>query len=77
MRMPSMPSYNQFRQVLNHYGFRKKREGKRHEVWEKVTPERVFLVFASRKRSETIATTLFHQMLDQAGLTEAEFRAAL
>lgn len=70
-------TYREFRVVLQHVGFRLVRS-KKHETWEKVLPTgEILIVRLSHQMARDISTPLFHQMLKQARLTQAEFFAQL
>ena len=72
-----MPTYREFRTVLQRKGFQLVRSRK-HETWEKTLPGReILLVRISHQSHRDIPTPLFHRMLRQASLTEQEFMAAL
>jgi hypothetical protein len=70
-------TYREFRVVIQRAGFRRVRSRK-HETWEKTLPtEEILLVRLSHQMARDIPTPLFHQMLKQARLTQAEFLALL
>jgi hypothetical protein len=70
-------TYRRFRVVIQRAGFRRVRS-KKHETWEKtlLTGE-ILLVRLSHQMARDIPIPLFHQMLKQARLTQAEFLALL
>jgi len=70
-------TYGDFRVVLRRAGFRLVRSRK-HETWEKVllTGE-ILTVRLSHQHGRDIPTPVFHQMLRQAQLGQAEFFALL
>jgi len=70
-------TYREFRVVIQRAGFRRVRS-KKHETWEKTLPtEEILLVRLSHQMARDIPTPLFHQMLKQTRLTQAEFLALL
>ena len=70
-------TYREFRVVIQRAGFRRVRS-KKHETWEKTLPTgEILLVRLSHQMARDIPTPLFHQMLKQARLTQAEFLALL
>lgn len=70
-------TYREFRVVLQHAGFRLGRS-KKHETWEKtLSTGEILQVRLSHQMSRDIPTPLFHAMLRQARLGQAEFFALL
>jgi hypothetical protein len=70
-------TYREFRVVLQRAGFRLVRTTK-HETWEKTLPTgEILIVRLSHQMARDVPTPLFHQMLKQARLTQAEFFAQL
>lgn len=70
-------TYRDFRVVLQRGGFRLVRSRK-HETWEKTLPGgEILQVRLSHQTGRDIPTALFHGMLRQARLTQAEFLALL
>lgn len=66
-------TYREFRVVLQRAGFRLVRS-KKHETWEKTLPSGEILhVRLSHQMGRDIPTPLFHAMLRQARLSQAEF----
>ncbi|HLC43235.1 MAG TPA: hypothetical protein VJO34_16620 [Methylomirabilota bacterium] len=66
-------TYREFRVVLQRGAFRLVRS-KKHETWEKTLPGgEILQVRLSHQMSRDIPTPLFHTMLRQAGLSQAEF----
>ncbi|MBF8288809.1 MAG: uncharacterized protein HW381_1917 [Candidatus Rokubacteria bacterium] len=69
-------TYRKFRVVIQRAGFRRVR--RKHETWEKTLPtEEILLLRLSHQMARDIPTPLFHQMLKQARVTQAEFLALL
>ena len=63
--------------VLRRVGFRLIRS-KKHETWERTLPTgEILQVRVSHQQGRNIPTPLFHHMLRQAQLTQAEFFSAL
>ena len=70
-------TYQEFRVVLTRSGFRLVRS-KKHETWEKtLATGEILQVRLSHQQGRDIPTPLFHHMLRQARLTQAEFFALL
>ena len=70
-------TYRDFRVVLQRSGFRLTRS-KKHETWEGTLPTgEILQVRLSHQAGRDIPTFLFHLMLRQARLTQAEFFARL
>ena len=70
-------TYREFRVVLQRSGFRLVRS-KKHETWEKTLDTGDILqVRLSHQMRRDLPTPLFHHMLRQARLTQAEFVAVL
>lgn len=70
-------TYREFRLVLERVGFQLVRSRK-HETWEKVLPTgEILQVRLSHQMGRDIPTPLFHTMLRQARLSQAEFFALL
>lgn len=70
-------TYREFRGVLQRAGFQLARS-KKHETWEKTLPSGEILhVRLSHQMGRDISTHLFHLMLRQARLSQAEFFALL
>ena len=70
-------TYGGFRVVLRRSGFQLVRS-KKHETWETTLPTGDILqVRLSHQQGRDVPTRLFHQMLHQAQLTQAEFFALL
>ncbi len=70
-------TYREFRVVLQRAGFQLVRS-KKHETWEKTLPRgEIRQVRLSHQMGRDIPTPLFHAMLRQAGLSQAEFLALL
>ncbi|MGH7375128.1 MAG: type II toxin-antitoxin system HicA family toxin [Candidatus Rokuibacteriota bacterium] len=70
-------TYGDFRVVLRRAGFQMVRSRK-HETWEKALPSGAILqVRLSHQQTRDLPTALFHHMLRQAQLTQAEFFALL
>ena len=70
-------TYQEFRVVLQRAGFRFVRS-KKHETWEKTLPAgEILQVRLSHQMGRDIPTPLFHAMLRQAGLSQADFFALL
>ena len=66
-------TYREFRVVIQRAGFRLVRS-KKHETWERTLDGgEILLVRLSHQLARDIPTSLFHQMLKQARLTQAEF----
>ncbi|MCZ7624427.1 MAG: hypothetical protein C3F12_07655 [Candidatus Methylomirabilota bacterium] len=71
------PTYADFRRVLHAAGFLLVRT-KKHETWQKVLADGTILqVRVSHQHGRDIPTALFHRMLRQANLTDAEFTRLL
>jgi len=72
-----MPTYRDFRKVLRKINFVLVRSTK-HETWEKICEDGTILrTRISHQHGKNIPKPLFHRMLKQCGLTEAEFRKLL
>ncbi|MBI5199320.1 MAG: type II toxin-antitoxin system HicA family toxin [Nitrospirae bacterium] len=72
-----MPTYNDFRKVLDRAGFKFVRS-KKHETWQKILPDGTILqVRLSHQHGKDIPKALFHKMLKQAQLTEEDFNKLL
>jgi hypothetical protein len=70
-------TYREFRTVLQRNGFRLTRSRK-HETWEKTLPSgEILQVRLSHQLGRDIPVPLFHLMLRQARLSQAEFFALL
>ena len=70
-------TYREFRVVLQLSGFRLVRS-KKHETWEKTLPTgEILQVRLSHQMGRDIPRPLFHAMLRQARLSQAEFFALL
>lgn len=70
-------TYREFRVVIQRAGLRIARS-KKHETWEKTLPTgEILLLRLSHQMARDIPTPLFHQMLEQARLTHAQFLALL
>jgi predicted RNA binding protein YcfA (HicA-like mRNA interferase family) len=70
-------TYREFRAVLQRSGFQLVRR-KKHETWEKTLPSgEILQVRLSHQMGRDIPTHLFHLMLRQARLSQAEFFALL
>jgi len=68
-----VPSYRDFRTVLQRSGFTLARSRK-HEAWEKTLPTgEILQVRVSHQMGRSIPTFLFHAMLRQASLSQEEF----
>jgi hypothetical protein len=68
-----MPTYRDFRKVLNKLGFVLVRSTK-HETWEKICDDGTILrTRLSHLHGKFIPKTLFYRMLKQCRLTEEEF----
>lgn len=66
-------TYREFRLVLSRAGFRLV-PSRRHETWEKALPTgEILQVRLSHQSGRDIPTPLFHTMLRQARLSQAEF----
>lgn len=65
-------TYGEFRVVLLRAGFQLVRS-KKHETWERTLPTgEILQVRLSHQMARDVPTRLFHQMLRQARLTQAE-----
>jgi hypothetical protein len=74
--MPTV-TYREFRLGLQRASFRLVRSRK-HETWEKTLPTgEILQVRLSHQMGRDIPTPLFHAMLRQARLSQAEFLALL
>ena len=74
--MPTV-TYREFRLVLQRAGFRLVRSRK-HETWEKTLPTgEILQVCLSHQMGRDIPTPLFHAMLRQVRLSQAELLALL
>ncbi len=72
-----MPTYNDFRTVLERLNFKIARS-KKHETWQNILPDGTILqVRVSHKHGKDIPKALFHKMLKQAQITEEDFRRLL
>ena len=70
-------TYREFRQVLEHKGFRLIRSSK-HETWLLgENGQQLAIVQVSHQHGKDIPMPLFREMLRQAKLTETEFRKLL
>jgi hypothetical protein len=70
-------TYREFRVVLQQAGFQLVRSRK-HETWEKtLATGEILQVRLSHQMGRDIPIRLFHLMLRQAGLSQAEFFALL
>jgi phage protein D len=70
-------TYREFREVLQQAGFRLIRS-KKHETWERtLATGEILQIRLSHQMSRDIPTPLFHAMLRQAQMTQAEFFARL
>ena len=70
-------TYREFRVALQRAGFWLVRS-KKHETWEKTLPSGEILhVRLSHQMGRDIPTSLFHTMLRQARVSQAEFFALL
>lgn len=70
-------TYKDFRAALKGCGFELVRS-KKHETWQKVLPDgTILLVRVSHQHHRDIPKALFHKMLKQANLSEAEFLRVL
>jgi hypothetical protein len=66
-------TYREFRVVLQRASFRLVRS-KKHETWEKTLPTgEILLLRLSHQMGRDIPTPLFHALLRQARLSQAEF----
>jgi predicted RNA binding protein YcfA (HicA-like mRNA interferase family) len=70
-------TFNDFRKVLRKLGFENLRSA-RHETWRRILPDRTVLrVIISHRAGRDIPKWLFHEMLRQTGIDEAQFRNLL
>ncbi len=70
-------SFDDVRQVSRLIGFLKIRSHK-HDTWRKTLADgTILLVRLSHKHGQTVPRWLFHEILRQAGLSEANFRQLL
>ena len=72
-----MPTYRDFRKILNKLDFDLARSTK-HETWEKICDDgNILRTSLSHQHGKYIPRPLFYRMLKQCGLTEEEFNKLL